>query len=316
MKNCRQNIRQLKAFSLIELSIVIVIISILLTGALSVSIANINNSRIKLTNDRLEAIYKALGNYLVANQKLPCPAPINIDRNNASYGTSNSGANCTTSSGVFLSSASGATSLAYGAVPTKTLELPSEFAEDGFGSKIAYIVHVGFTDTITATTGGHTATPPYTPGATIIQIKENPANLVTTQYAILALISYGANKLGAFGANSTTQNTVSTDTDELDNSPGTISGTSASFDNNLISVSNNSDTFDDIVFVKTRSQIITDFNAFGAIRCTGLNGTYASSSANYNQIVAAVNDCGWPEYKRAQQKCIAFGQWLQIVTCP
>jgi prepilin-type N-terminal cleavage/methylation domain-containing protein len=309
-----KNNRKIKAFSLIELSIVIVIISILLTGALSVSITSVNNAKIKLTNDRIDAVYKALGTYLLINKMLPCPAPMNLDRNNAGYGTSNTGASCTTTAGVYLSTTAGATNLIYGAVPTKTLELPSEFAEDGFGSKIAYILHKDFTTTITATTGGHVVTSPYNPASPIIQIKENPAALVTTQYAILALVSYGANKSGAFGANSTSQNTVSTDTDELDNSPGTITGTGATFDNTLISVSNNSDLFDDIVFAKTRTQMINDFNALPVIRCTTPGAAFTATSADYDQVIYATSACAAPnDSRRLTKKCTAFGVWIDIV---
>jgi len=47
------------AYSLLELSIVIVIISILITGAMTTAVGSISNAKVKITKDRLQIIYKA-----------------------------------------------------------------------------------------------------------------------------------------------------------------------------------------------------------------------------------------------------------------
>ena len=320
------------AYSLIELSIVILIISILITGALSVSVRSINNAKIKVTRDRMAEIYKAMGTFLIANNRLPCPASLNLDKSNMSYGNpTGTNGTCTVANGVIASTT--ATNLVYGAVPTKALGLSSEMAEDGFGSKFSYVIHKGFTTTIAATTGLHTTTAPYAPTAPIIQIKENPAATSSTQHAIFALISHGANKAGAYNANAITQNVASADTDEIDNAlPTLTTSTTANFNDTFISVSSNSDSFDDIVFYKTRNQMIQDFDAMSVIPCSTTPFTDAdartytpSSAATYGQIVSAtfpsnVNCVGAHDFWNhgaalPQVKCGIFGKWHVAVQC-
>ncbi len=322
-----------KAYSLIELSIVILIISILITGALSVSVSSINNAKIKVTRDRMAEIYKAMGTYLITNNRLPCPARLNVAKSQANYGSSAGSLGMCLVANSVIGPSNTAILLAYGAVPTQTLGLSSEMAEDGFGSKISYVIHRNFTSTITATAGGHVTTAPYAPTAPIIQIKENPAATSSTQHAIFALISHGANKAGAYNANAITQNVASADTDEIDNAlPTLTTSTTANFNDTFISVSSNSDSFDDIVFYKTRNQMIQDFDAMSVIPCSTTPFTDAdartytpSSAATYGQIVTAtfpnnVNCVGAHDFWNhgaalPQVKCGIFGKWHVAVQC-
>lgn len=319
-----------KAFSLIELSIVILIVSILITGVLSTSISSINNAKIRVTNDRMAEIYKALGSYLVINKKLPCPASLILAKTDVNYGNPLGVAGTCTTSGVYLSTSGGATSLVYGMVPVKVLGLSSDMAEDGFGSKISYIVHKDFTTTWTSATGGHTTTAPYDPGAPIILIQENPSGVTNTAFAIFSLVSHGANKYGAFNALSTTQNARSADADEQNNDTGNVNNgaNTADFNYTFISSSTNSDTFDDIVLFKTRTQVVQDFNAYSAIPCaagmvtiTGI--PYNMPAGDYNQNVVSTSPACTainPTYTHgpatAQIKCNAFGVWGTTTAVP
>src|SRR3989338_7419279 len=118
-----------KAYSLIELSIVILIISILITGALTVSVGSVNNAKIKNTNDRLQQVYKALGNFLVANKRMPCPASLKkIKTTDSDYGAEVGSQGACSGSGVYQSTTSA--NLVYGMVPRSeehTSELQSQF---------------------------------------------------------------------------------------------------------------------------------------------------------------------------------------------
>ena len=79
---------QRKAFSLIELSIAIIVISVVIAGILSVSTVNKNNSNIKITNNRIKRINQALGEFVHVNKKLPYPASIKaIKITDTTYGT-------------------------------------------------------------------------------------------------------------------------------------------------------------------------------------------------------------------------------------
>jgi type II secretory pathway pseudopilin PulG len=285
-----------KAYSLVELSIVIIVLATLISGALSFLADSANNAKIKITKDRMEQIYSALGNFLLVNNRLPCPASIiAVKTSNTTYGTEGTAAGtCTAGGGVYASSTS--TNLVYGMVPVRTLGLSNEFAEDGFEDKIAYIIDKRFTKATSVPDAGVDSFGT-SPSASIITINEIPgsATQTDTSDAIFALISYGSNKNGAFGINSASQNTRSTDSSEMEND---ISS-SNDFNNILISDAANSDIFDDIVFYKTRNIVVSDFNAFTSVPCPatslsityGTSGSYSWSQSNYNQVVASTTQC-------------------------
>ena len=319
-----QKTNQRTAFSLIELSIVIIIISILITGSLSASISAINNARVKVTKDRMAEIYKALGNYLLVNGNLPCPASIiAIKASDAASGTSvgvavtcASGGDCSVT-GV-CNPSSGATNLVYGMVPVKTLGLSNDLAEDGFEDKIAYIVDKNFTGSNFGTTATATGT---------MTINEIPgsATQTNTNDAILALVSYGSNKSGAFAANSATQNTRSIDSSEMTNDLDSLA--TPNFDNILIADAKNSYLFDDVVFFKTRNSLVLDFNALSTIYCVagtlslnyGGAASYSFPQGSYDQVVTSTTICP-SGYRTTTQyptrRCGAFGVWQSFATHP
>ncbi len=311
------------AYSLIELSLVILIISILITGALSVSVTSVNNAKIKNTNDRIAAIYNAFGAYLLANGRLPCPASILKSKTaDSTYGDEVTCSTITAGTGIYSSTTS--SQLVYGMIPVKVLGLSLDMAEDGFGTKFAYIVNSNLTSkTITSsapTLGfGGTSTTQY---LTIQEKQGGVTNTVNSSVAF-AIISYGANKSGGFNSTSSSQNTRSTDADEQDNDIGASfvsTGSTAAFNNNLVRLSTSSDVFDDIVFFKTRNDMMQDFNAFDSVPYPCQSGTYAQCGStftwpagDYGQGVLSTTSCSITSCKagpaNAVRKCGAFGQW-------
>ncbi len=245
-----------RAYSLIELSIVLVIISTLVAGALTISVDNLKNDQTRLTKERMDKVYKILGNYIRVNKSLPCPASLTkVKSVDSDYGTSG---DCVTASGVTAID----TNYILGAVPTRTLDLPSEYAEDGFGSKIVYFVDKRFTaaanlnaapnfgDTNFSTMANNqlSAAP-----SNLWLIQSNPAGSRqnVTPNAVLGMVSAGPNKLGAYNARSASANATSSDADEATNSNGVAS--------TIISSSPASNSFDDLVFYKTMKDIIADY---------------------------------------------------------
>lgn len=299
------------AFSLLELSIVITISAILVTGAIAVSVNKVNNAKVSQTKSNIERIYKALGFYLKANGKLPCPAPITaLKSDTANYGVAG---NCTATTGVY--GTTGNSKLFYGMVPVKTLNLKLDMAEDGFGSKLAYVVNSDFAN---ASNFGLSAS--------------NSSNLITVQdvtnagdakdssvEAIFAIINYGPNKSGAFNANSSSQNTVSTDANELENTISSSLLANSTFINSV----GGSNIFDDKVFYKTRNAMVSDFDALYLITCAALDVTNSDvyidattkatfDEAKYAQIKAANESCltGYTaSVDKPTKKCGAFGVW-------
>lgn len=272
------------AFSLIELSIVIVIVAILLTGTLSFSVNNAANDKIKLTNERIKEIYKAMGIFLANSGRLPCPASMNaVDKTSSTYGVEGTCTGTPSGTGIWQSSdTTNYPNIYYGMVPVQTLGLPSTMGEDAFGTRFAYVVLTGFTS---ATTFGYgyassatshnyakdatydytqTSYASYSPTRLIIKEKPLATAQLITHDAMFAIISYGPNKSGGWNSASLTQNTVSTDADEMEND---VDSSSGGFDGILISSSPNSDVFDDILFWKTRDQMTMEFDLLSLVAC-------------------------------------------------
>lgn len=324
------------AFTLIELSIVIVIISILITGALSVSINAINNSKNNITKERLDEIYKAIGRYLLTNKRIPCPAPITDTKSNsANYGVEASTSLCASTAGVFESSSSA--NLVRGMLPVKTLGLPLDMAEDGFGNKFEYIVDKNYTIASAATAVVSGVGDFGTSTTANLNVFEKPGSsaISVETAAIFAVIGLGANKLGAYGSDANTRNSVSTDAEESCNTPNSAySATCANscnnadtcFGNRVYTSSSSSDSFDDKVIFASRNKLISDFNAFSLIPCLGptTDIVYESTTISwpngwYDQVVTSTTACPSTPTDFTKgvsyptRRCGAFGNWENVI---
>lgn len=330
-----------KAFSLIELSIVILIISILIVGSMSASITAMNNAKYKVTRDRMAEIYKAMGNYLLTNKALPCPASlVDLKSSSPNYGISGTAAGaCNGGAGVYVGGAS--SQLAYGMVPVQTLGLNTDMGEDGFGNRFTYIVAKAFTQpsvTIDDTTGFGRA-----PETGMITVKESLGSSVfqlNTNDAIFVIISHGANKFGAFNSNSATQNAASLDADEIANYGSSFGSGSVTLNSYFVSSSVNSDLFDDVLLYKTRNTMVLDFNAMSLVVCkeilsttlstdtnnyysiTGIGSSFTWPQTYYNQVASSTTTCSSanPAYistvTNPTKRCGAFGVWQAGVISP
>lgn len=276
-----------------------------------------------------------MGIFLAKNGYLPCPAAINLNKSSASYGAA--AATCSAAAGVasgyWKSTATASPNLYYGMVPTKTLGLSSDFSEDGFGAKMAYLTFTGFTTAANFSKGvaSVASSTNYANNAALdrIIIKEQPVNeSVITNDAMFAIISYGTNKNAAWNSNATAQNTVSTDAQEIENDANSLDATTgtADFDNIIFASSTNSENFDDIVFYKSRDEMTLDFGLLGLVACDeasptqvinygGTNYNYnwsASTSVKYGEAIASSESCPGSFNKgpaKPTKKCGAFGKW-------
>lgn len=309
-------INRKKAFSLVELSVVIIIVSILITGSMSASVTAISNAKNRATKDRLAEIYNALGNYLLVNGTLPCPASLLEVKSGGSYGASVGTAGTCSGTGVYSSSV--ATNLVLGMVPVRNLGLSNDMAEDAFESKITYIVDKNFTGSAFGTTATYTNT--------ITVNEEVGASTHTlTNDAIFVLVSHGQNKAGAFNTFSATQNARSGQAAETNNDLDSTS--SPAYNKTVIYASADNETFDDILFYKTRNAIVSDFNAFSAIYCVSGNlslnyggaANYAFAQGSFDQVVVSTTICpvGWRSTTQyPTRRCGAFGTWQSFANNP
>jgi prepilin-type N-terminal cleavage/methylation domain-containing protein len=300
------------AYTLVELSIVILILAVLMTGGLTITIGSFNKAKKISTQNKINEIYKSLGKFLLENKRLPCPASLELTKNDNSYGVEyGSGSGCgngAVGSGVYVNPTN--PNIFYGMIPAKTLNLPLSMGEDDFGSKISYVIDQRFTNVFQEVISNTDSGFGTTSGVTgIITVKEKPSSISRdiTQDAILVIISHGFNKSGAFNANAQNQNPRSSDLDEGENEYN-------SFDNNFIYNSQNSAVFDDVVLFKTRNQIVQDFDAHYLIACINAGAGFSPNHAYYGQNLYGGN-CVFAYKKIPEKYCDKFGNWFEINRC-
>lgn len=247
-----RNANQKTAFSLIELSVVLVVLSLLATGFLSTIVSNSSNQKTNSTHHSLNKIYNSLNTYLAVNKRLPCPASLKVELSSSSYGLEDSSnGSCISEIGVYSID----NSLAYGMVPVATLGLQKDDSQDAYGNKIIYIVIKNFTDAapnLFSLVGN----------ITISKYLSGTAYSDETD-AIFLLISHGANSNGAFPYGLITQNSVGTaDSSELQNIITSLDDTNKtaviSNASNFTKYSNASTTFDDILLYKNKDILFND----------------------------------------------------------
>lgn len=220
-----------KAYTLVELSIVLVIIAIFLSSGLNIFTNNIVQTKTVNTKEKLNIIYKSLAEYLMTQKRLPCPTLLTKPKDSeTSYGSPNA-TPCSTTGGV----------------PTRVLDLPSDMAEDDFGNKILYVVDARLT-----------ASPVFVAPVTTIDGQGaitiiNNGTLETSTKPMLLLLSYGANSCGATKINAQ-QNALC-----LDNNDG--ADQSENSDNNTtFTTTSTHPKFDDVILTKTYYDFLQELN--------------------------------------------------------
>ncbi|MDE3016029.1 MAG: type II secretion system protein [Pseudomonadota bacterium] len=81
-----------KAFTLLEMSIVLVIIATVIVGGMTMFSAALQKRQLQETQAKLAAIQKALLDYRVAMNRIPCPADVTIAIGSANFGVEASAA--------------------------------------------------------------------------------------------------------------------------------------------------------------------------------------------------------------------------------
>lgn len=275
-----------RAFSLIELSVVILIISILITGILASTVSGVENAKVRVTREKMDDLYIALANYLAIYKKLPCPASLSTAKGSANYGNPVGSDGSCTGTGIISS-----TNIVSGMIPTKVLGISPEIGEDSWGSKLIYFVDNRYTSTtgIADRFDGNSNPTPVFNAYYDVDGTSDPS--VPIDFAIL---STGPNRLGSYPAILTINISNSGDTDELDNFGGT-------FDGNLVLNSVRSDTFDDILKIGTFTNLVTQYNLYYVIQCkesgytnwdyraVGCNGTSGRLCNAFGQDVAVTS---------------------------
>lgn len=244
-------------FTLLEMSIVLLIIATVLGSGLFMMANSAQQQQSNVTKERIAAIEKALLDYRRAYDKLPCPADNTIAIGNVAFGSEVvAGGVCSGAAPAIFSSGE----IYAGIVPVRALNLPDDYAIDGWGRRMMYVV-----DRRLAANGAF-ITIPVTDTTARITIR-SASGATTTNTAAYVLLSFGKNGHGAFtrrgGAtrviSQSAQGTVgSTNADEQKNCHCNQAGAAVAFDDIFVQrpfleQAASQNVFDDIVMYGTRA---------------------------------------------------------------
>ncbi|TAN46165.1 MAG: prepilin-type N-terminal cleavage/methylation domain-containing protein [Rhodospirillales bacterium] len=259
-----------QGFTLIELAIVLVIVSLLIGMGLQPMARMLDNAKIKTTRDRMDKIDEAVTVFAVQNSFLPCPADGALPSTNANYGRSQGGG---------LGAVAGCTAIANGAqvVPWITLGLDEMFSRDGWGNRITYFVagvnQAGLANGIVFHTGGTTTdgiqrvTTSYPKGTIIVndlagnELTNSNAGACPTATgsttftcAAYVLVSHGSHASGAYtGGNTPTRISV---TDASVGEAANNDGATPFVQNDTTERASTSGIFDDITRWRSAQSIV------------------------------------------------------------
>lgn len=277
---------RIRAFTLIELSIVVLVLALLAAAGMRYYNANVDSTALATTNASLDAVETALINFQNEYGRLPCPADITQAENVAAFGTEvdtlgdgnctgynyinatdpdgpagNCGVTCDPGDPDANYDSTTLNQVVEGAVPTKALRISDRYAYDAWGNKLFYAVDKRMT-----ATNSFANNPTYSTTIGAIAVKKTVTDTLAnalTYRAIYALVSTGKNRHGGFARNisgtSIRANAGSTNSDELDNCHCSSSAVATSFNrifvqkpkaNDVTGFTNN---FDDITRFKTRN---------------------------------------------------------------
>ncbi|MDE3038649.1 MAG: FG-GAP repeat protein, partial [Pseudomonadota bacterium] len=301
----------LAGFSLLELSIVLIVIALIAGSGMMMGQSIIDSARIAQTNNKLDTIEKALYAYRMANNRLPCPGELDLAATSVNYGVeaANNGGTCiggtptanysyTIPKGNTTATADG-TTVVEGSVPIKALNLPIEYMVDGWGRKIGYAVWTPMT------VAGRFITYGIAPNCGGITVNDAVgANRATV--ADYALISYGRDGHGAWLPSGARYNAGSTNTDEQANAHynnlGVDTGYKAVYvqKDPTLDPNDTLDVFDDFVRYRERWQLQNAYDGYKPIGqpCTSgfvANGYASNQSSGASVAVADVNGDGIPD---------------------
>lgn len=134
-------------FTLIELSISLVILAIIISLSLLALARMLKSEQERVTFERMEVIADAISLYAQTRMRVPCPADPSLARDDPNYGRERVGTDQeNTPGGVLVLLNSGCrdpAGTAEGIIPFATLNLPEEASFDKFGNYFTYHVSTG-----------------------------------------------------------------------------------------------------------------------------------------------------------------------------
>ncbi|MCD8493844.1 MAG: type II secretion system GspH family protein [Alphaproteobacteria bacterium] len=250
-------------FTLIEMAIVTIIAGILLVGAVQVYDRWVEQKKIDETHDKVAVINDAIQSYIQINSTLPCPARLNAlpDDAGGTYGVQT---DCTAPppSGVTEASGRDGEPVRIGALPTRSLNLPDEYAFDGWDNRFTFAVSAHMAETPVLYRTGKGA---------IFMLDSSGSASTNTGYslttpegtAMYVIVSHGPDGQGAYARAATAPSTLCIPASGADQQSENCDNDAYFKDTTLTSNAGNTQRFDDIVFYQMKDYTnLTAINRF------------------------------------------------------
>ncbi len=250
-----------QGFTLLEMTIVLVIMGVVAISLVALFSATLQKIQFRQSVAKMEAIQKALYEYRLAFNRLPCPADATLAINQVNFGyeAANPGS-CT--GGAPTSNFSQTPSLGpqdarEGMLPVKTIGLPDDYAFDGWGRRFIYAVSRDMT-----LPGAFAVSSTYDVSTRMTIL--NAEGVVKSTIACQVLVSLGLNGQGAYPRNggTTRLNVSSTNISELNNCDCDSTGVSTGFEGTFVqkditlNASDATDSFDDLLTFSARGNYL------------------------------------------------------------
>jgi prepilin-type N-terminal cleavage/methylation domain-containing protein len=143
MPPCHKSIKS-SGYTLVEISVVLVIISLLTAGGLTLGAGMVNQAAHIDTKKILNQIDQSLRDYYTVNGRLPCPASRTLAITDADFGREVNGGSCNSTGAITGTSYSN--DVRIGMIPVRALGLSDRAASDKYGNRILYAVTRQLTD--------------------------------------------------------------------------------------------------------------------------------------------------------------------------
>lgn len=251
-------------FSLVELSIILVIFGGLAAASTMLGSKWVEGSEVQTTKQNIETVEAAVDAYVRLNERLPCPASDSVAPTNAAFGRDTSAAD-----GLCSDATLAAGQVVKGAVPFQTLGVGKSLAYDAWGNRLDFYVDRRVTTEdafINLYPAGDTSI-----GDIEVQ---DMAGGQRTGKAVMAIVSHGARAHGAVNRSGTALTLTDPNAKEVEN---------ATIDRVIVQgmAGKGADgrEFDDIVAYKLRSQLASsNVNASVSCPAQAVNWTVGADS--------------------------------------
>lgn len=260
------SVRNRAAFTLVELAVALVIVSLMTGFALQAFQGSRNVNCLQTTRDQILTIQKALDKFTFKNQRLPKPALLATGSGNPVFGAE-------ASTGYIAIAASGDNVL-MGVVPNATLGLDNSYAADCWGNKFVYAV----TEKLTSSDGA-SGYPGNNTGKITLKTGTlaSPTTLSTSiAYVVVSMgpDGFGANPLTV--ADATIRHCTGSTASRVDreNCDFTVGGNTTFF-SNAINTGDTASHFDDLLIYKEKpATLVSNVYCWG-LGSNGKNGNGA-----------------------------------------